>query len=158
MKLHRALFVLILMSGSLSIPAFAQTTPAPKPPTPAQQALVAAEKSFIAAAKKGDAEYLKRTLTDDYSLVGFDGQLHDRQEALGELGSGGVDLMPYNFKVVELDADAAIVTYDVVVQVPPAEDQGAPPRYQHWSTTWIKQGDQWKIKFQQTTPTHWGDW
>jgi len=97
-------------------------------------------------------------LTDDYSLVGFDGQLHDRQETLGELGSGGVNVMPYNVKVVELGDAAAIVTYDVVMQVPPAEDQGAPPRYQHWSSTWIKQGDQWKIKFQQTTPTHWGDW
>ena len=103
-------------------------------------------------------EFLKRTLTDDYALVGFDGQLHDRQETLGELGSGGVNVMPYNVKVVELGDAAAIVTYDVVMQVPPAEDQGAPPRYQHWSSTWIKQGDQWKIKFQQTTPTHWGDW
>ncbi len=156
MELHRVLFV--LLCGSLSIPAFAQTTATPKPLTPTQQSLVAAEKSFIAAAKKGDAEFLKRTLTDDYALVGFDGQLHDRQETLVELGSGGVDLMAYNIKVVELDADAAIVTYDVVMQVPPTEDQGAPPRYQHWSSTWIKHGDQWKIKFQQTTPTHWGDW
>jgi hypothetical protein len=156
MKLHRVLFILLL--GSFSTWAFAQTATAPRPLTPAQQTLVAAEKSFIAAAKKGDAEYFKRTFTDDYSLVGFDGQLHDRQETLGELGFGGVDLMPYNFNVVELGEGAAIVTYDVVMRVPAAEDQGPPPRYQHWSTTWVKQGDQWKIKFQQSTPTHWGDW
>ena len=157
MKLDRIFAV--LLCGSLGVLAFGQTTTTPpKLLTPTQQALVAAEKSFIAAAKKGDAEYFKRTLTDDYSLVGFDGQLHDRQETLGELGSGGVNVMPYNVKVVELGDAAAIVTYDVVMQVPPSEDQGAPPRYQHWSSTWIKQGDQWKIKFQQTTPTHWGDW
>jgi hypothetical protein len=157
MKLDRIFVVLLCVS--LGIFAFAQTTTsAPKPLTPTQQALVDAEKGFVAAAKKGDAEYFKRTLTDDYSMVGVDGQLHDRQETLGDLSSGGVNLMPYNIKVVELDADAAIVTYDVVMQVPPAEDQGAPPRYQHWSSTWIKQGDQWKLKFQQTTPTHWGDW
>jgi len=157
MKLDRIFAV--LLCGSLGVLAFGQTTTTPpKLLTPTQQALVAAEKSFIAAAKKGDAEYFKRTLTDDYSLVGFDGQLHDRQETLGELGSGGVNVMPYNVKVVELGDAAAIVTYDVVMQVPPSEDQGAPPRYQHWSSTWIKQGAQWKIKFQQTTPTHWGDW
>lgn len=156
MKLHRVLFV--ILCSSFSTLAFAQFATPPKPLTPTQQALVAAEKSFIAAAKKGDPAYFKRTFTDDYSLVGFDGQLHDREETLGELGSGGVDLMPYNIKVVELGDSVAIVTYDVVVQVPAVEDQGPPPRYQHWSTTWIKQGDQWKIKFQQTTPTHWGDW
>lgn len=156
MKLHRVLFV--LLCGSVSILTFAQTTPAPKPLAAGQQALVAAEKTFIAAARKGDAEYFKRTLTNDYSLIAFDGQLYDREAALGDLGSGGLDLMAYNMKVVELGEAAAIVTYDVVVRVPPAEDQGAPPRYQHWSSTWIRQGDQWKIKFQQTTPTHWGDW
>jgi hypothetical protein len=38
------------------------------------------------------------------------------------------------------------------------EDQGPPPRYQHFSTTWVKQGDVWKMKFQQMTVAHFGDW
>jgi len=25
------------------------------------------------------------------------------------------------------------------------------PRYQHVSSVWVKQGDQWKLKFQQAT-------
>jgi hypothetical protein len=129
-----------------------------KPLAPLEQTLVAAEKSYMTAAKKGDVEYFKRTLTDDYSMVGIDGQLHDRQEVVGEFGSGGVDLTAYNIKVVELGDGAAIVTYDLIMQIPAEEDQGPPPRYQHWSTTWVKQGDQWRIKFQQTTATHWGDW
>ena len=120
--------------------------------------LVADEKSFIVAAKKGDAEYFKRTLTEDYSMVGVDGQLHDRQEVLGELSSGAVELTPYNLTVVELGEGAAIITYDLIMRIPPSEDQGPPPRYQHWSSVWVKQGDAWKLKFQQTTPTHWGDW
>jgi len=123
-----------------------------------QQTLIANEKAFVAAAKKGDAEYFKRTLTDDYSQVGIDGQLHDRQEVLGELSSGGIDLTPYNVAVVELGEAAAIVTYDLIMHIPAAEDQGPPPRYQHWSSVWTKQGNVWKLKFQQTTPTHWGDW
>lgn len=156
MNLHRIFFVLLCFSFSLTI--VAQAGPPPKQLSPTEQALIAAEKTFVAAAKKGDAAYFKSTLTSDYSQVGVDGQLHDREEVLGEYGSGGVDLMPYNMKVVELGDSAAIVTYDVVMKVPPVEDEGPPPRYQHWSTTWIRQGDQWKIKFQQTTAAHWGDW
>ena len=153
MKLNRVLFVVLCFTISL-----AQAGESPKPLTPLQQTMIANEKGFIAAAKKGDAEYFKRTLTDDYSQVGIDGQVHDRQEVLGELSSGGVELTPYNLAVVDLGEGAAIVTYDLIMRVPPSEDQGPPPRYQHWSSVWVKQGDAWKLKFQQTTPTHWGDW
>ena len=153
MKLASFLFVLLCSAAGL-----AQSTASARIFTTLEQTLIANEKSFIAAAKKGDAEYFKRTLTGDYSIVGVDGQVHDREEALGEVGSGGLDLMPYNIKVVEVGEDSAIVTYDVVFRIPPTEDQGPPPRYQHWSSVWVKQGDVWKLKFQQTTPTHWGDW
>jgi hypothetical protein len=154
MNLSRVLFVVCC---SLSI-AVAQSSPVEKPFTPMEQSMIGAEKTFIAAAKKGDGAYFKRTLTDDYSMVGSDGQLHDREETLAEFSGGGIDLMPYNVSVVALSESAVIVTYDVVMQIPATEDQGPPPRYQRWSTTWTKQGDQWKIKFQQATPTHWGDW
>jgi hypothetical protein len=50
------------------------------------------------------------------------------------------------------------VTYNVVLRAPATEDQGPPPRYQHFSTVWVKQGDVWKMKFQQMTASHWGDW
>ncbi len=153
MKLHRVFFVLLC-----SAIALAQSAEPAKPLTPLQQTIIGNEKSFIAAAKKGDAEYFKRTLADDYSQVGIDGQVHDRQEVLGELSSGGAELTPYNLAAVDLGGGAAIVTYDLIMRVPPSEDQGPPPRYQHWSSVWVKQGDVWKVKFQQTTPTHWGDW
>ena len=119
---------------------------------------MAAEKDFIAAAKKGDPAFFKRTLTDDFSLVAFDGQIADRQDVIDELSEGGLDLLAYDMKVVSVSDGVAIVTYDVVLRVPPAEDQGPPPRYQHFSTVWVKQGDAWKMKFQQMTVAHWGDW
>jgi hypothetical protein len=153
MKLHCIPFVLLYSTISL-----AQAGESAKTLSPLQQTIIANEKGFIAAAKKGDAEYFKRTLTDDYSQVGIDGQVHDRQEVLSELSSGGVELTPYNLAAVDLGEGAAIVTYDLIMRVPPSEDQGPPPRYQHWSSVWVKQGDAWKLKFQQTTPTHWGDW
>jgi hypothetical protein len=154
-----AWLILLGMAGSASTQTAAQTANAPaKPPSPLEQTLMSAEKSFVEAAKKGDAAFFKRTLADDFSFVAFDGQLYDRQEMLDQFGQGGLDLLPYDMKVVTASEGVAIVTYDVVLRVPPSEDQGPPPRYQHFSTVWVKQGDAWKMKFQQMTASHWGDW
>ena len=98
------------------------------------------------------------TLADDFSFVEFDGQLYGRQDMLDQFAHGGIDIQPYEMKVVSLGDDVAIVTYNVVFRIPPSEDQGPPPRYQHFSTVWVKQGDAWKMKFQQMTAAHWGDW
>jgi hypothetical protein len=136
---------------------FAQSPP-PKPLSPLEQTLMASEKDYIAAAKKGDANFFKQTLTPDFQLVLFDGQLADRQDTIDFLSSGGIDLMPYEMKVVPISDGVAIVTYNVVLRVPPSEDEGPPPRYQHFSTVWVKQGDAWKMKFQQMTAAHFGDW
>jgi len=152
-----AIFV-ILLCCALPVAVFGQLAPPAKPLTPLEQTLMDAEKSFVAAAKKGDVAFFKRTLTDDFSFVQFDGQLYDRQDMLDQFADGGVDLLPYDMKVVVAGDGVAIVTYDVVMRVPAAEDQGPPPRYQHFSTVWVKQGDAWKMKFQQMTASHWGDW
>jgi hypothetical protein len=126
--------------------------------TPLEQAVLSAEKNFLAAVKKGDPAFLKRTFTEDYFFVGFDGEVSDRDDTVEMLGDGGLDILPYNFKVVTEGDNTAIVTYDVVLQVPPTEDQGPPPRYQHFSSLWVKRAGEWKLKFQQATPSHWGDW
>ncbi len=126
--------------------------------SPLEQTLMGAEKNFVEAALKGDAGFFKRTLTDDFSFVAFDGQLYSRQEMLDQFAGGGFNLMPYDMKVVMAGEGVGIVTYDVVLRVPAAADQCPPPRYQHFSTVWVKQGDAWKMKFQQMTASHWGDW
>jgi hypothetical protein len=151
-----AVFVMLLCCA-VPVASFGQAT-APKPLSPLEQSLMDAEKGFVAAAKKGDVAFFKRTLTDDFSFVQFDGQLYDRQDMLDQFGDGGLNLQPYDMKVVTAGDGVAIVTYDVVLRVPPTEDQGPPPRYQHFSTVWVKQGDAWKMKFQQMTASHWGDW
>lgn len=154
--MRRALISVLCFVITLS--AFAQVPQPPKPLTPLEQTLIDAEKKFVAAAKKGDADYFKHTLTDDFSFVSFDGDLGERQDMIDGIGGGGVDLLPYDMKVVSVTDDVAIVSYDVVFRVPPAEDQGPPPRYQHFSTVWVKQSGEWKMKFQQMTASHWGDW
>jgi hypothetical protein len=148
----------VVLFCALSVSAFGQAAAPAKPLTPLEQTLFASEKGFVEAAKKGDPAFLKRTLTDDFSFVDFDGELAQRQDMIDQMSGGGVDLLPYNMKVVPVSDDVAIVTYDVVLRVPAAEDQGPPPRYQHFSTVWVKQSDAWKMKFMQMTASHWGDW
>jgi hypothetical protein len=140
--------------------AFARTGQArtEKAPSALEQTLMAAENGFIDAAKKGDVAFFKGALIRDFTFVDFDGQLYERQDMIDQYGQPGTDIMPYEMKVVVAGEDVAIVTYNVVYRVPAAEDQGPPPRYQHFSTVWVKQGDGWKMKFQQRTANHWGDW
>jgi hypothetical protein len=157
MKYGFVVFMTLLFC-SLSVGAVGQVNPADKALSPLESALVAAEKSFISAAKKGDVAFFKRTLTDDFSFVGYDGQLAGRQDMIDQWGGGGQDILAYDIKVVAAGEGVGIVTYDVVLRVPPTQDQGPPPRYQHFSTIWVKQGADWKMKFQQMTASHWGDW
>jgi hypothetical protein len=158
MRTHR-LAIAYILSAFLASSSLAQPANSPeKPLSPLQQTLIANEKEFIAAVKKGDTTYLKRTLTDDFSFVAFDGELAGRQDMIDGFSTGGTDIMPYDMKVLNVSDGVAVVTYDVVFRVPPAEDEGPPPRYQHFSTVWVKQGDIWKMKFQQMTASHWGDW
>jgi hypothetical protein len=148
----------IFILGS-SISSGAQVAAPAKTLSPLEQTLIASEKSLIEAKKKDDRALLKRTVTDDFSLVGVDGTLLQKQEAVDDLGDSGlIEIMPYNIKVVPVGDYAAIVTYDAVVRKKPEEDQGPPPRYQHFSSVWVKQGDLWKLKFHQATAAHWGDW
>ncbi len=157
MKTAFSIFIL-LIGSAVGFARQAQANSPTKAPSAFDQALMNAEKDFIQAAKKGDTAYFKRTLTDDFSFVAFDGQLYSRQDMLDQLSQPGTDILPYEMSVIRLGDDTGIVTYNVVFRVPAAEDQGPPPRYQHFSTVWVKQGDAWKMKFQQMTANHWGDW
>jgi hypothetical protein len=155
---HVFVALTILLCCAFATAGVGQANAPIKDLSPFEQKLIALEKTFIEAEKKGDVEYFKRTFTEDFSEVSYDGQLYGRQEALGDLSEGGSELTPYNFKVLPIGEDSALVTYDAILRVPAEEDQGPPPRYQHISSVWVKQAEQWKMKFRQMTPTHWGDW
>lgn len=148
----------IVLCCTFSLARVGQSKGHEAPPSPFEQQLMECEQSFLDAAKKGDVGFFKRTLSDDFSFVAFDGQLYSRQEMIDQFTSGGFNVMPYEMKVLQAGPETAIVTYNVVLRVPPSEDEGPPPRYQHFSTVWVKQGDTWKMKFQQMTASHWGDW
>jgi hypothetical protein len=157
MKLGGLLGAAFLLSSI--VPGVTQTGATAKALSPLEQTLIATEKSLIEAKKKDDGAFFKRTLSEDFTLVGVDGELHERQEAVDELGDSGLlELTAYDIKVVAVGENAAIITYDAIVRKAPEEDQGPPPRYQHFSSVWVKQGDAWKLKFHQATAAHWGDW
>src|SRR6476620_301811 len=155
--MRHSIVAFVLLCGAVAVARVGQSK-AEDPPSEFDRTLMTAEKGFIDAAKKGDASFFKQTLTRDFSFVSYDGQLYERQDMVDQYSQPGTDILPYEIKVVAAGDGAAIVAYNVVFRVPPAEDQGPPPRYQHFTTVWIKQGDAWKMKFQQMTASHWGDW
>lgn len=118
--------------------------------SPLEQQLISFEKAIPEAQKKHDIDFYKRTLTDDFVAVGTDAKLHAKEEILEDLRSTDlVEYRPYDIQVVQLNDGAAVVTYDVVIQMSRYDEDI--PRYQHISSIWVKLGDDWKLKFQQAT-------
>jgi len=102
-----------------SIAALGQTVPSDKPPTGLEQTLMAPRELCRSRKKKGTLHSSKRILTSDFSFVPFDGQWPTARTMIDQLGGGGVDILPYDMKVVPVSDDVAIVTYDVVLRAPP---------------------------------------
>lgn len=156
--MHRPL-VAICTVLALAALAVSAEKPTPRPTassgdarqlTPLEQQLIGYEKAMPEAQKKKDMDFYKRTLTDDFVAVGTDAKVHSRTEILEDLQY--IDLVeyrPYDIQVVQLNDGAAIVTYDVIIQMAKYDEDA--PRYQHVSSIWVKQGEQWKLKFQQAT-------
>jgi hypothetical protein len=118
---------------------------------PLVEQLIGLEKSLPDAQKRHDREFYKNTLTDDFVSVGADGKIHPKAEILSDLASTDLnEYRPYNMQVVQLNDGAAVVTYDAIVRMAHYDDET--PRYQHISSVWVKQGQDWKLKFQQSTP------
>jgi len=147
-------FAFIACLISVSLVALAQSPPSSsKPLRPLDQTLIASTKAVAEAQKSKNVDFLKRTLTDDVVFVGSEGRLHDKEEIIETARDGELkDYYTYNLRVVPVDDEAAVVTYDCIVHMPEGDAPGMAPRYQHISDLWVKQEDQWRLKFQQATP------
>jgi hypothetical protein len=137
----------------LSVVGFAQSPAnSSKPLGPLEQTLIAYTKAVPEAQKSKNVDFLKRTLTDDFLFVGSEGRLHDKEESLENARAGELeDFYTYNLRVLPVDDEAAVVTYDCIIHMPEGDAPGMAPRYQHISDLWVKQDDQWHLKFQQAT-------
>jgi hypothetical protein len=151
---------LVAVTLLLACPAFAQGTAegshavvSEARRTPFAQSLLEVEQAFLAALDRGDAAYVKNAVADDFVGVGSNGDSSGKKDMLEDLHArkpGGDQERPilYFFEVVPLNEGAAVVTYDAV-------RPGERPRYVHVSNTWVKQGGQWKLMFEQETPNLW---
>ena len=154
--MRKFVFITCLFSYSIagfSVAGFAQASGnQAKPLSPLEQALINNTKAIPEAQKAKDVAFLKRALTDDFIAVGSEGKLHDREEVLGSAHDGELkDYYAYNLRVLPVNDQAAVVTYDCVIHMPEGDAPGMAPRYQHISDLWVKQDDQWRLKFQQST-------
>jgi hypothetical protein len=116
------------------------------------QELINTEKAFLDAVERGDSEYVKNTVADDFMVIETTGDSSGKAELVHSVRPPQKpEPKPflYQFHVVQLDSDCAVVTYNAVIHGAPID------RYQHLSDTWVKQGGQWKLKFQQTTVNLW---
>jgi hypothetical protein len=123
-----------------------------KPLSVLEQTLIANTNAVPEAQKSKNVDFLKRTLTDDYVFVGSEGKLHDKEEILGSARDGELkDYYTYNLRVLPVNDEAAVVTYDCIIHMLEGDAPGMAPRYQHISDLWVKQDDQWRLRFQQAT-------
>lgn len=143
----------IIFFFCFSIAAFGQATSSQaKPLSALEQTLIANAKAIPEAQKDKNVAFLKHSLTDDFVAVGSEGKLHDKEEILGSARDGELkDYYAYNLRVVPVNETAVIVTYDCVIHMPEGDAPGMAPRYQRISDLWVKQDDQWRLKFQQAT-------
>ncbi len=113
---------------------------------------MAQSRAVAEALVKKDVATLKNLLADDVREVWSDGHLYGKDELFGAAQEGMIqEFTPYNMRVLSVNDDSAIVTYDAIVRAPEGDTDLA-PRYQHFSDLWVKQGGDWKLKFQQATP------
>ena len=115
------------------------------------QDFVALQKAFVAAQERGDAQYVKNAVADDFIGIEKNGDTTERAEFI-RVDQGEKPSQPpilYDFRVIQLDEDCAVVTYNVVFLANQRD------RYQHISDTWVNQDGHWKLKFQQSTLNIW---
>ena len=140
---------LALLLGTLCC---AQTFPPAAPLTPTQQTLTDNTKSFAEALKTKNSDFVKRAVAPDFSIVFSDGHLYRGGDLVEITQEGGfLEYMPYNIRVLSIDDNSAIATYDCIIKMPEGDD-GMAPRYQHISDLWIKVNGEWKLRFEQATP------
>ena len=136
-------FAVVLLS-LLAFPALAQE--------PAASPLVDKSKALLQARKSKDASQLNQALARDFLSVGSEGKLHDRSEMIDSAREGELqDFHAYNFRVIQINDSAVMVTFDCVIKMPEGDAPNMAPRYQRVSDLWVNDGGDWKLKFQQAT-------
>ena len=142
--------VLLLLAAVLvsSTQALSQAPPS-KPVSAFDQQLIDQQKQFLQATQAQHATVVDRAIADDFQGIGTNGDFYDKSEVVESAQTGlPKDTRAYDFHVVKLNDDSAVVAYNLIVP-------GEHPRYRHMADTWAKIDGRWKLKFRQITPNLW---
>lgn len=137
--------------------AFAQT--APQSNDPDAQALIEKSKAVLDAIKTKDVQTLNGLLADNFRSVDMAGDFSSRQEMLGVAHEGFLkDFLFYRPQAFRIDNDSVLVSYNTAITLSNtmlqelAQDNLTWPRYSKISDLWVREGVDWKLKFEQSTP------
>ena len=141
--------LLLLGTVLVSVTLALSQTPSSKPVSAFEQQLIDQEKQFLQAAQAKQTTVVDRAVADDFQGIATNGDFYDRSEVVESAQAGmPKDTRAYDFHVVKLNDDSAVVAYNLIVP-------GEHPRYRHMADTWAKIDGQWKLKFRQITPNLW---
>jgi hypothetical protein len=117
------------------------------------EALMEKSNEVYSLRKSKDVNGIKALLADDFEYVGGDGRLHHRDELLGDMQDGILrEFKLYEPQAVQIDSGAALLTYSAIIDMREGDEPGMAPRYQKVSDLWVRQGNDWHLKFEQATP------
>ncbi len=142
--------VLLLLAAALVSSTLALSqAPSSKPVSAFDQQLIDQQKQFLQAAQNKNPTVVDRAIADDFQGIGPNGDFYDKSEVVESAQTGmPKDTRAYDFHVVKLNDDSAVVAYNLIVP-------GEHPRYRHMADTWAKIGGRWQLKFRQITPNLW---
>jgi len=142
--------ILLLLGAVLfSVTLALSQAPSPKPVSAFDQQLIDRQKQFLEAIQSKNTTVVDRAVAHDFQGIKENGDLIDKGDLLDSAQAGmPKDTRAYDFHVVKLNDDSAVVAYNLIVP-------GEHPRYRHMADTWARIDARWKLKFRQITPNLW---
>ncbi|MFL6210257.1 MAG: DUF4440 domain-containing protein [Pyrinomonadaceae bacterium] len=141
--------------ANVSTNANATTTTATSAPastaTVSEAAITDQEKQIWEAVKSKNGETFGNMLTDDFVFISYDGFYDKAGTIKGIKEFNGTDVTFSDWKVVPIDADAAVVTYHISMTAPMTPNAKPAPMSLRASSVWVKRGGKWLGIFHQDT-------
>ncbi len=126
-------------------PALAQTS---TPVSAFDRHLIDQQKQLLEAEQSKNAKAMDRAIAEDFQGIATNGDFYEKSEIVDSDETWSKDMRSYEFRVVKLNDDSAVVAYNLILP-------GEHPRYRHMADTWARTDGRWKLKFRQVTPNRW---
>jgi hypothetical protein len=141
--------LLLLAAVLVSVPHALSQAPSSKPVSTFDQQLIDQQKQFLQATQSKNPTAVNNAIADDFQGIATNGDFYEKSEVVESAEKGmPKDTRAYDFHVVKLNDDSAVVAYNLIVP-------GEHPRYRHMADTWARIDGRWELKFRQITPNLW---